>query len=620
MSIDYEGWCRRIDLDFRSRYPYLTTNIYKIEKNKFAIKINQNTENKEEIVKTFNDSIRYLTAPVHLTWETPNKYESKIESISDNKIPSNFEGLPFTIAQFYNHLACAFPDLSVSSIREDFDRNVSVVTLKGMPSPDKVKVFSEKLKLLKSMMEFEITTGGTSESKGGPIGEVFIIGPASAAKAMNCEFLERDEKLWFEKLESIYEGNYKKTDLYFIDDKKTACLVNFSKFKNCNLRSLILLYDIVYCVLPLKENMTSFLKEQNISKNDLLHLVSQNRLKILNLQPEPRLDYGFISEAFQENNNAIVSRRALAALCAIDLVSINNSYILNDPEIGDLIYPLITEISKKTGQSISDIADHLLWPKRALRSSFITLNESGPMGVARYGTNKLLANKFPDNFPDDLKKKLEFELIVNSDQIHLAHALDATYFPFYTEEGNYSDYPFALAMGNALNLYKSSTYRTLNEFSTLNTTKEQGNPTLNLISIFQVNDFISIQEYEKEISSTVIRQGMGSLFSELSLLNTEERAIRVALYNKELADVLSTKNKTKHALDLGIDVAGCAIPFLSTIIKYSTITKDIIIEKMPIMKKISEHIHSKSLPESRKKKHISILSQINRVAKLRVQN
>lgn len=612
MSIDYEGWCRRIDLDFRSRYPYLTTTIYKIEENRFLIKVEQDTDNKYDIANIFNDSIRYLTAPVHLTWETPNKYESKIKNISDNQIPSNFEGLPFTIEQIYNHLACAFPDLKVSSIKNDFDRNISMVTIKGTPPPDQVQALAKKLKLLKPLMEFEVAIGGVSESKSGPIGEVFLIGPSSAAKAMNCDFLERDEKLWFEKIEDIYEGKYKKNDLYFIDSKKTSCLANFSKFKNCNLRSLILLYDIVYCILPLREDMASFLKEQRISKSDILHLVSKGRIKILNLQPESRLDYGFINEAFQENNNAVVSRRALAALCAIDLVSINTSYILSDPAIDHLIYPFITEISKTTGQDANQMADYLLWPKQALRSSFITLNESGPMGIARYGVNKPISNRLPS----ELKEKLEFEFIVSSDQIHLAHALDATYFPFHTEGAGYTDHPFALAMGNTLNLYKNSTYKTLQDFSTLTTTKEQGNPTLDLISTFQVNDFISIQEYEKEISSTVLRQGMASLFSELSSLSTEERSLRVTQYNKDLAAALSTKKKTKHVLDLGIDTAGCAIPFLSTIIKYGDVAKDKIIEKMPVMKQIAEHIQSKSLPKSNDKRNISILSQVNRVAKL----
>ncbi|WP_226499608.1 hypothetical protein [Pseudomonas sp. MWU16-30322] len=612
MSIDYEGWCRRIDLDFRSKYPYFTTTIYKIEKNNFLIKVNQDTENKEQLVHIFDDSIRYLTAPVHLTWEEPHKYESTIANISDNQIPSNFEGLPFTTEQIYNHLACAFPTIEVSSIKEDFDRNIFILTLKGEPSSDQILNLTEKLKLLKPLMNFEVTTGGVTEAKGGPIGEVFFIGPASAAKSMNCVFLERDENLWFEKLEDIYEGKYKKNDLYFIESKKTSCLANFSKFKNCNLRSLILLYDIVYCVLPLKENMSSFLREQRITKDDILHLISKGRIKILNLQPESRLDYGFINEAYQENNNAVVSRRALAALCAIDLVSINSSYVLSDPAIDHLIHPFIMEVSKATGQNADQIANYLLWPKQALRSSFNTLNEAGPMGVARYGVNKPISNSLPSEF----KEKLEFEFVVNSDQIHLAHALDATYFPFYTEGEDYTDHPFALAMGNTLNFYKNSTYNTINDFNILTTTKEQGNPTLDLISTFQVNDFISIQEYESEISSSVLRQGMASLFSELSSLSTEDRSLRVTQYNKDLAAALSTKKKTQHALDLGIDTAGCFIPFLSTIIKYSDMAKNKIIEKMPAIRQVTEHIQLKSLPKSNDKKNISILSQVNRVAKL----
>lgn len=609
----YEGWCRRVDLGFRTRFPYLSTSIYKVGSFEFLIKVDQDLEDKQGMEKIFDDEIRFITAPVKLVWAEPEKFECKVEGIEDDSIPSGFEGLPFTVNQLYNHLACAFPDLHVSFFNEDFSRRVIIVTLKGFPPLGEVRKLEEKLKLLKSPMTFEIVVGGEAPPKVMPIDEVFVIGPASAAKKLNCEFLERDEKLWFDNLENIYAGKYKKDDLYFIEGKKSSCLANFSKFKNCNIRSLILLYDVVYCVLPLQEDMSSFLKEQNITREEVLHLVSQGRIKIVNLQPEVRLDYGFINEAYQENKNAVVSRRALAALCAIDLVGINSSYILSDPALDGFIYPFVKEIATLTGQRIDNVAEYLLWPKRALRSSFDTLNEAGPMGIARYGVN----NPISTSLPGERKEELEFEFVVNSDQVHLANALDATYFPFYVDGNTYSDYPFALAMGNALNFYKSGSYENAVEFDELEAAKAKGNPTIDLISMFQVNEFISIQEYEREISSAVIRKGMGSLFAELSLLDGEERAIRIEQYNVDLQSVLGRKNKVKHALDLGVDIAGNVIPFLSTLLKYGDIGRRKIIKEMPAVKHVAEYVQAKISPADSKKVNISVLSRVNRVAKLR---
>lgn len=277
------------------------------------------------------------------------------------------------------------------------------------------------------------------------------------------------------------------------------------------------------------------------------------------------------------------------------------------------MHPFIKELATATGRNPKLIADYLFWPKQALRASFSELNESGPMGIARYGVNKPITNQLPSK----LKENLEFELIAHSDIIHLAHALDATYFPFYVEEDSYTDHPFALLMGNTLNLYKNSTYENLKSFKDLTLIKEQGNPTIDLISIFKTNDYIPIEEYEKEVSGIGIRKGMNSLFSELSHLGIDDRALRIKQYNSDLDSLFSKKNKIKHALDLGVDTVGCAIPFLSTILKLSDLVKNKTLEKFPTIEKTIEEISSKIMQKSAAEKNISILSRVNRVAKLR---
>lgn len=73
--MDYEGWCRRIDLNLRTMHPTLTTSIYKIKTNSFLIEIHQHIENKEEIEENFENKIRFITTPVKLIWETPEYFE-----------------------------------------------------------------------------------------------------------------------------------------------------------------------------------------------------------------------------------------------------------------------------------------------------------------------------------------------------------------------------------------------------------------------------------------------------------------------------------------------------------------------------------------------------------------
>jgi hypothetical protein len=257
--------------------------------------------------------------------------------------------------------------------------------------------------------------------------------------------------------------------------------------------------------------------------------------------------------------------------------------------------------------SPKDLGDFLFWPKQALRKSFDSLNFSGPMGIAQYGVNAPITQGLSSHGD---RNKIEFEFTVNADQIHIAHALNATYFPFFADDSKYSDHPYTLIMGNLLNFYKNTQMMNVNELSS-------ANPSLELISIFDVNKFISVLEFEQDISSSVIRKGMRSLFSELNQLNPEFRKKRIQKYNTELEQLLSRKKIYKHGLDLAEDSASMFIPFLGTIKKILLEGKEVIKNKYPTIQSVSEYIEEKSNLKTGVERDISLLSKVSRVAKLK---
>ena len=457
MILNYDGWCRRIDLHFRAQFPYLNTRLFKINDYEYQLYLVDPVNNFTEISNIFDREVKFLTAPINLVVEIPETYKIELEKITDDRIPSKFEGCPLTNAQIYNHILSIHSNVRVSKIEEDHDNRLIIVEISGNCNSDVFKSVEETVAGLKGPYDYKVVSGGGLPLNFKISDEVFNIAPSQTKKGLNCDFIERDERIWYENIENIYNGSYQKSDLYFFDPKKTACLVNFSRFQNANLRNHLLLYDVIYCVLPLVEEMSKFLKDQKISTEEILSLVKRGRLKILNIQPESRLDYGFINEAFQENPSSVVSRRALSALCAIDLVEMNESYILSDPELDKYIYPLIQEVSRLTHRDVYTTSSLLLWPKQALRRSLDSLNQVGPMGIARYGVN----NPIIDSLPVKNKEKFEFEFSVHSDQIHLSHALDATYFPFFIDGEEYSDHPYVLMMGEMLNFFKNSSYKNI---------------------------------------------------------------------------------------------------------------------------------------------------------------
>ena len=613
MLLQYDGWCRRIDLNFRSRYPYLNTKIFKLNNYKYQIFIIEKIENFSEIQNIFNREVKFMTAPVELVDNEPSLYQTQLKCIEDMDIPSKFEGIPFTLNQIYKHILALHPKIKISGIDEDHQHKMMIVKYIDKMSDNEYINLQETLSALKSPYSFRLKQEGQEEIIPKSDNEVFSILPSKALQSLNCSFLERDERLWFENVEGIYQGTVTKNDLYFIEPKKTSCLVNFSKFQNANLRNHLLLYDIVYCILPLLQDMGNFLRDQKISKDEILHLVERGRLIILNTQPESRLDYGFLNEVYQTNSTAVVSRRALSALCAMDLVEMNKSYLFSDPELTKILFPMMQEIVSITGQDIKTISNFLLWPKQALRVSLDALNEAGPMGISQYGVNQPIIKEL--SFKN--KDAIEFEFIVHSEQIHLAHALDATYFPFFIDGQKYSDHPYALMMGNMLNYFKTTNIENLRSAFDVEYIQRRENFSLDLISSFDINDYISIRDFEDEIASRVVRNGMNSLFSELSLLDIEQRNERISFYNSEVQKALGKRNTTKHLIDIGEDGMGLLVPFVGTGKRIMTAGIKKAVQKFPALQNLSEFIEDKTSSKNQQKREMSILTQINRVARLK---
>ncbi|WP_345974139.1 hypothetical protein [Sulfurimonas sp. HSL3-7] len=119
MSLQYDGWCRRIDLSFRSRYPYINTRIFKLNDHEFQIFVAEDIKDFSELQKIFNHEIKFVTAPVKLVNRKPSNYITELKCIEVKDIPSKFEGLPLTMNQIYNHIFSIHPKIKISGINED---------------------------------------------------------------------------------------------------------------------------------------------------------------------------------------------------------------------------------------------------------------------------------------------------------------------------------------------------------------------------------------------------------------------------------------------------------------------------------------------------------------------
>lgn len=613
---DYSGWVRRLDFILRSSHPYLKTRIFELKNSDFIIFIETSVKSFESLEAEFNNDmrLRFLTTPVTLSQTIPKNYVREIEPIKDKNVSLNFEGIPLNIRDLINNIECRYPQLNLSKIKENYKDNVFDLYFSDKLSESKRKSIAVELNKMKLPLSFRVydetpksLQNNTSQEQKDFSDQVFNIYSSSSMRRLKLDFLERDEALWFDNIDNIYKNKFKKKDLFFLNPSERACFIDFSGFRNINLRNHLLLYDVVYCTLPLFENMNLFLEDQKIKREEILYLANTGRLKIVNTQPETRLDVNFLRCIYREAPNSIVSRRALSTLCAIDAVELNDGYLFNDSEILKMLLSSADEFCSSTQQNVNEFLMYFLWPKYALRNSFEELNRSGTKRVAAYGVRNIIKTG---------SQKIDFEFSVNYEQIYIAHALDATYFPFIGQNG-YTDHFVSSIISQLLNMYKCLNFRNYKEYFSIEKASIK-NPTQELVRIFEVSDFTSIEEFENDVRKTGIQTEMHSLFEKISALSGEERVVYIEKYNNAVDLMKKSQDNEKTLmkyLDAAITLASFVYPpaaLISNVLSASKILPD------KLMRSIKERLEYQTLKYvSEEHRQISYLTKINRVARLR---
>lgn len=580
MKIKNSGTVRRTDLYLRTKYPELETTIYRINNESFVIYCKNLTENFEDFKKKFKNEIKLVFAPVEVVKKIPKKYQEIIPEILDNEISKNFEGIGMSKITLFNLLHSKFPEVNFYKLDDDSGVvNIYIANYSVNKRNTKHLIFLNKFQEkalekflvgLNSDVKFNIIVKEFSEKPS--IEKNNILNPVSYIYASKLShnkfsvFSKRDEALWFDKVDNIFEGSFTKSDLYFYNETDYSCYVDYSAFPNIDLRNHLFLYQVVFITPPFDKSIIKWLKESKIDKKEFLNLVERKRIKLILTQPEFRYDIGFINEVYAIDSNAVITRRALSCLQQIDLVEKSNNYIFNDVQSINDIKKFTIAIAEKLNKDPKLLFDTIVWPIKALRNSFEVLNNSGLLSASVYGVNKILQKGASDAF----KKDLEFEYTVNSPSIHLAHSLNATYFPFRAE--NYSDEFYASTMGTMLNFYKNATPNNLKSFIQNDNQVKTGVPIINPIELIDVNDFISITELEDVLSKDVIFPNSKTLIETLAVLNEKERKEKIKFYNTEVLRKINKSKKQVGTIDLStnllLDAVGLftGIPGLGTML------------------------------------------------------
>lgn len=614
--ITYEGYVKRCELNLRAEYVDLKTTIFKVSDVSFEIYCENSPIEYNLLEHEFNRSFLILGTPAKLTKIKPEEYLEIIPSISDTELSLNFEGVALSRIDLSNLIISKFPAIELIKIDDvPKDRKINVF-IKSTNSSNKKELcdFLEKLNIPTEFVVFESEEELElqREIAHNPINYIY----SSRYKGPRFEFEERDEALWFDNIDKIYNQEYSKEHLYFIEPSKYTCYIDYSVFDNINLRNVLLLYEVVFISLPIEDKFEKFLSKNQISSNEFLELVNRGRIKIIVNQPIFRYYTDIIKESYKVNPNSVITRRALAALQTIDIVDTAQNYIFNDPLLINEIGAFASIISKEFNLDFKYIYSFLSWPIKAQRHSFNSMTFGGANNISGFGANRVIDKHIGKQF----NKDLEFEFAVSSPSIHLAHSLNATYFPFRAEDG-FSDIYYSNVMGNMLNFYKSARVDLIESFTTSLNEKEDGISPIDFISVFEFDDYCSILETESVFSSLESPTKGHGLIKYLSEFDKDERKAKIEEYNDKIEDYFLKINKKKFLLDLGVnaglDAAGLIVPGLGTAKllgeKGFNYLKSSNQEVKKIIKKVEKVFESKDVD----KRNLDYLIKINRVARIK---
>ena len=443
-NLTCDGWVRHTDLYFRSLYPYIDTTIYEVMKQYIIVVKKEQLLIDDNFKKYFHNSIRSVALPCDISNDIPFTYSRIVPNIKDNEIGKSLDGLFLTDNDFYNLVTMKFPNI-VTKIGDMNQKRTQMIYVKELNATIKQKVldFCNNLKL---PVSFEVQQDNCPCDNNFIPSDLMRIN-SSHANRFNLSYLKEDDNFWLENVNDIYEGKITKKDFSFFNPNVSSCYLDMTIGLDENFRNNILLYDTIYCSLPLKDYHDKVFKGQSIDEKQFLQLVEKGVIKILMTQSELRQDISLIEKAYECNPNSIIGRRKISAFCISNFVENANNYILAKDEYKTLIPEVSKTLSEILKLPPENITKMLMWPVYAMRNSFNAFFSSGTKGMGGIGVSSFIA----DSLKKTVNKDLRLELTMSEENVQIANALNATYFPSHSKLMS----PFAKLIGNYLSYYEN---------------------------------------------------------------------------------------------------------------------------------------------------------------------
>lgn len=628
---DYYGLVRKTDLLLRAEFPYLETTIYQTENEDFVIHLKNRKVDFQAIEHEFEKSIRPIFVPLKVSLKKPKGKSKIIVQLEDKDIPKGLQGILMPKHKWADMLMSKFPNINFYKISDEAGlvhihiANYWIEEKNGKKKYQFLNRFQEDklvdfLKKHQSGMEFKIHIDELEEPP--PEKNGFSKDNSSAYYCNRLtrnkpKYIQRDDSIWYDNVSGIFEGSFKKNNLFFLQEDEYACYIDFSVYPNVDLRYCILLYQRIFLTPPITKDIDEWFKKIGVKRADFIELVRRERITIVLVQEVSRYDRRFLDEVYAINPNALVTQRAVGSLQQCDIVETADNYILGDGISAKELKFISDMVAKQGKMDASLVFKSLAWPVVAKRKSFDVLQSGGILSASVYGVNKIISN------PPDGKLSESEEYLVNrfSYTAHLSNALNATYFPVRGEDG-YTDAAYTESMGTLLNFYKSATMASLKNYVAGEQLLLQGSSAINPVELFKMNNYIYILELEEVLNKESIYPNSKRLIETLANLSQEEQVEKMKFYNQEVKKFLKAQTKANVIVDLTAQAFTTALGMSSGLPTGPAMFILKLLSKKPLrglspVRGIMEKIDLAMNQNEADVENIHFLSRINRVAKFK---
>jgi hypothetical protein len=512
----------------------------------------------------------------------------------------------------------------VIGIEEDFTRRTfRILVGDAIAQPDEAKLvaFVENLGLPLPTAEVVVTEpsseAGVATAATKRLPDLPMRIRAPRARPTAPAFVRADDQFWFENLNAAATGVLSPDRFPGLEPGAFRCFADFTVGRHLNLRQSLLLYDQIYCSLPLAEEHNAFLAHQGLTEDDLLTLVVAGRLKIVSTQPEERLRLPFLEAVAERRPDAIMGRRAAALLLLADVAQTADRYRLRDP----VHYPALRELSEAIAPSLGltppSLLRGLLWPLNARRRSLQGLLEEG----SKRGPALHLAEILAEAAPAENEVGVRLTAMGLSERTHLAHAMNATVLGALGEPPGCV--ALMAALGHELNFYRSFNTAIASAWAANERRKANGVTILPPIPVFDFQARVPITEFLAEASLASTRAQGRALMARLAELPEDARGVEI----DALADQLRTAGRRRDGavmtfdnLDTAVAVASILMAFvyppLAGLWKGGQVVLDRL-RRVPAIDKMVQAMAEDTVATFGSNQDLPFLSKVQRVAQLK---